>query len=111
MDYPYGEQVTVRRSTVGVDAYGDPVRATWSDLATYPRCAVWPSASTEDNAGRSEVDTTLQMALPPGADVLSTDRLVWRGDTYEVIGDPFAWRSPFTGRAPGVQLTVQRVTG
>jgi hypothetical protein len=111
MEYTFGEAVTVRRATIGTDDYGDPVPASWADLETYPRCAVWPSSSTEVNDNRSAVITSLEMALPAGADVRSTDRLVWRGATYEVIGEPFPWHNPFTGWQPATQVTVQKVTG
>jgi hypothetical protein len=108
--YPFGETVTLLRSTVtGQDGYGNDVRTeTEVEVAG---CAVWPRGSTEQTAGRATVIVGLTAVLPPGTAVAATDRMRVRGLVYAVDGEPGVWTSPLTGTEAGTEVALTRVTG
>lgn len=117
MIFAYGEPVTVVRAPLTTDDYGNQVRD-WSNAAStpYQGCAVAGGArgngSTEDLTGdRDVIVSDLIVFMPPGADVLPTDRLEVRGRAYEVVGEPFDWVSPFSGTAFGTPVYCNRVEG
>jgi hypothetical protein len=114
--WPYGVTVTLQQISVdGSDAYGnDSLVAT---ERVVPGCVVWPndsngSGGNEDTSARDQVLVGYALLMPPGTVVEATDRVVLpNGHTYEVIGEPGEWLSPMTGRQPGVQVALQRITG
>jgi hypothetical protein len=65
----------------------------WSNpgTAVYP-AEVQPISQTEDVAGQQRTQTRWRVFLPPSADVLATDRIVWDGVTYEVEGEVERWK-------------------
>lgn len=93
------------------DGYGNAVPG--ADVETsLPTLGIAPRSSSEFNQpGRTAVIVGLTVFFPGGTDVLSTDRFRVRGTVYEVDGEPGDWRSPFTGRRPGVEVALKRVTG
>lgn len=107
-----GETVTVRRPGSMTDSYNNAL-PDWQNTTDHdePGCAVSPSSSSEENAGRAAVIVGLALHAPAGADILSTDRVVVRGDTYEVDGEVGDWRSPFSGVAKGIEVALKRVSG
>lgn len=107
-----GEIVTLLTPTSGTDRYGDTA-ANWTapEATAVPGCAVAPRASTETTADGDRVIIGLTVYLPPGTAVTSKQRVVVRGETYEVVGEPGEWRSPYTGWAPGTEIALQRVEG
>lgn len=115
MDFPHGETVTRQRGTATGDPYsGENTLISWvaPDELEIAGCAFNPGVSTEPlQDRRNAVLTRPQVYAPPDADVLSGDRLVVRGDTYEVVGRPADWRSPFTGWAPGLVIELELVEG
>lgn len=123
MYFSHGESVTVLRAVAGADGYGDPVLADWANTGSIVStavqgCAVAPSSganlsgtSAEDNNNRTAVIVGLQLYLPAGTDIRSSDRVVVRGETFEVEGIPGDWRSPFTGWRPGVEVALIKVSG
>lgn len=115
MDFPYGETVTRQRGTPTVDPYsGEATGVDWTtptELAI-PGCAFNPGRSTEPlQDARTAVLTQPEVYAPYGSDVLAGDRLVVRGDVYEVDGNPADWRSPFTGWEPGMVIPLKRAEG
>lgn len=116
MRFPYGETVTVLRAGLADDGYGNQVRD-WSTPVRIPcaGCAVAQGARdsvTEILTGdRNVIISDLVVFMPPGADVVATDRLEVRGRVYEVVGEPFDWVSPFTGVAFGVPVYCNRMEG
>lgn len=107
-----GETVTIVRPAETTDAYGNPA-ADWDDPTetAVDGVAVAPRVDTEDrSAGRQGVIVGLTLYLPAGAAIAATDRVVVRGDTYEVDGEPGDWRSPYS-TAKGVEVAVRRVVG
>lgn len=116
MIFAYGETVTVVRAGLAADGYGNQVRD-WSAATRteYEGCAVAQGAkggATENlTDDRNVIISDLIVFMPPGADVLATDRLEVRARVYEVVGEPFDWTSPFTGTAFGVPVYCNRVEG
>ena len=107
--YPFGETVTLLRSEVtGRDGYGNDVR-TDTELEV-AGCPVWPRGSTEDTQGRDTVITGLTVVMPPGVEVLATDRVRVRGVVYAVDGEPGVWVSPLTGTAAGTEVALTRAS-
>ncbi len=112
--FPRGESVTVHDSTVTTDRYGNDT-FTWTVGAMYERCVVSARRSGEGgdltDQGRQGVVVGLKVMLPSEAVVSNHSRLEVRGDLYEIVGEPFAPHSPFTGLEPGVSVDLRRVEG
>ena len=116
MQYPYGETVVILDgAATSQDADGNDV-STWPTKATYTHVPVAPAdgngtGGNEDTAGRDLVVIGLTAYLPDGADVAAVDRATVRGETWEIVGLPQPWASPFTGWRPGIPVALRRVTG
>ena len=112
MRFPFGEQVTFLRPTVVVDSHNDS-HADWDAAArtTVDEVAIEPRPTGEFNEARNAVTSGFTLYLPPGVDVKPADRVEVRGKTYEVVGVPAAWHSPFTGWDPGVVVQTELVEG
>jgi hypothetical protein len=107
-----GETVIRQRPGTTTNRYDDTV-PDWSDpdLESIDGCALAPELAAEDSDHRQGVVIGWTLYAPAGADIEPSDRIVARGDTYEVDGEPADWRSPFSGRAAGVALSLRRVEG
>lgn len=110
-----GETVIRQRATLVVDPYsGETEGLSWDspDELSISGCGYNPGGSTEptDDA-RNAVITTPEVYAPTGSDVLAGDRLVVRGQTFDVEGDPADWRSPFTGWQAGLVIRLKKVAG
>jgi hypothetical protein len=114
--HPTGETVTVLDGTAtGQDVSGNDTQ-TWAVKAVYDDVPVAPSdangtGGNEFTDGRDTVIAGLTIYLPDGADVAAVDRVIARGETWDVVGQPQDWLSPFTGWRPGRAVALQRVTG
>lgn len=106
---PYGETITVVHPRAK-GKFGDPGPGTDTPVEI-PDCAVWPRGSTEQNFAQSTVIEGVDVLAPPGAVIHPEDRLIIGGETYQVDGRPFAWRSELTGTEAGVLVSATRVTG
>lgn len=110
MIFPHGETVVrIRLTPGGRDPYGDPIGdvETRTDIAG---CAVAPRQAGEQiGQGRIAATSGLTLYVPPGADILPSDRFEVRGTVWEVEGEPAVWRSPFTGWEPGREVVLTRV--
>ena len=115
MDFPYGETAVRQRATTSVDPYsGEATGSDWTtpDELEIPGCGFDPGGSTEPlEQGRTAVVTQPTVYAAGFPDVLAGDRLVVRGRTWEVDGDPQAWRNPFTGWEPGTTIKLKAVEG
>jgi hypothetical protein len=79
--------------------------AEWSEQAL-----IAPRSGDEDQAdGRQAVVELLELFMTPGADIAAHDRVVVRGDLFEVDGPPSRWGRQ-SGEA-GVVVRARRVTG
>lgn len=111
-----GETFTrLRAPADDVDRYGNPT-LDWDsddvDSLDLPGCSFAPGRGTEDRQDLREGQSiTGTVYAPAGADVDALDRLVIRGDTYSVDGEPGAWTSPFSGASRGVEISVRRTEG
>lgn len=110
-----GETVTRLRATAVTDPYsGEANGKSWTGPSQLDieGCGFNPGGSSEPvQNSRNAVITKPEVYAPADADVLSGDRLVVRGVTYEVAGNPAAWVSPFTGWAPGLVIALDLVEG
>lgn len=113
--FAYGETATRLRAFITLDPYsGEETEKDWStpyELAI-PGCAFNPGQSSEpDQVGRNAVITQPEVYAPFGSDVLAGDRIVIRGQTFDVDGQPASWVNPFSGWAPGLVITLKGVEG
>lgn len=106
------ESIVRQRPTTTTDAYGNTL-ASWAapSEVTLTVRGIEPVSSSEDNDGRQAVITGFRVYLDADADVLSGDRAVMRGDTYEVDGSPADWRSPIGSSVGGVVVALKKYTG
>lgn len=106
------ETVTRQRATATTDVYGN-TQTDWTTPATLTLTVrgVEPTSSKEENDNRQTVITGYRLYLEPGADVLAGDRIVMRGSTYDVDGDPADWRSPWGTDVGGVVVGLKVITG
>lgn len=113
--FPYGEIVTRLRGTPAENPYsGEPTSLDWTspDELDIPGCGFDPGGSEEPLAqGRDAVITQPRIFAPAGVDVAAHDRIVVRGRTWQVDGDPADYRHPMTGWKPGVVINLKAVSG
>jgi hypothetical protein len=114
VNFPHGETATRQRGTAILDPYSG--EATGIDWSTPDELDILggfnPGQSSEPvQDARNSVTTTPEFYAPFGSDVLAGDRLVVRGKTYDVDGDPADWCSPFTGWEPGMVIPLTRTAG
>ena len=84
------DTVQVLHAPVTAGAYGSQT-PNWAGASTTTyRANVQPysrrSTGLEQTSNQQRVDYRLRCFLPGNASVVSTDRVVWRGNTYEVGG-------------------------
>lgn len=113
--FAFGETVTRLRGAPATDPYsGQATGIDWdtADELDIDGCGFNPGQSSEPlQEARNAVLTQPEVYAPVGSDVLAGDRVVVRGKTYDVDGDPADWRSPFTGWQPGMVIALKRVEG
>lgn len=112
--FPFGETVSVVTAGEATDPYsGEPV-ADW-DSATFADVtgvAVEPRPSQEPaQDARNAVISGFTLYFPAGAAIDAGNRVIVRGRTYSVLGEPAVWRNPFTGWEPGMVVQVERTEG
>lgn len=114
MDFSRGEDVTILSAPLVTDEYGTAsAERDWASAqSTVVRAVIAARSSSEvDNPGRTAVIVGLSVYLPAGTVLTSADRLLVRGETYEVEGEPFEWRSPWSAAPAGVEAALRRVSG
>lgn len=102
------ETVTRLRAALVVDPYSGEATASDWDNATSVALTTLAPAEPRPQAERLElarnaVVSGFTLYLAEGADVTAADRMVVRGRTYDVDGDPALW----LGRGLVVQTKVQ----
>lgn len=113
MQFAHGETITIQRAGITTDRYGNEV-ADWTNPTetTVAGCALAPRTEDESRANaRQGVIIGLTLYAPPGTDLRATDRIVARGETFEVDGFPGDWANPFTGTEFGIEAALRRVEG
>lgn len=97
------------RAITGQDSDGNDV---WGQTTVAVTGSFAPAGSSELVQGQDTVLTNPTFYLSPGSPVPSaTDRLMVRGATYEVDGEPEVYINPFTGDQPGAVVRLSKVTG
>jgi hypothetical protein len=97
------------------DRYGSHSRD-WPSAApvTVTGVSVQPisaaAGSVESTVDREWASTHLVMYAPAGTDVQATDRVVWRGETFEVDGPPKVWIDD-VGVTDHVEVSLKMMTG
>jgi hypothetical protein len=116
MTYGFGETIVVldgaptSRDGDGNDVQTFPQKATYDDVPVGPADGNG-TGSNEAVQAQDQVIIGLTIYPPDGADITAVDRVVVRGETWEVVGLPQPWVSPYTGRRPGLSVSLKRVTG
>lgn len=115
MRHPHGEIITRLRADATTEPYSDEASdLSWASPSSLyiSGVAIAPGPSAESvEVDRSRLDVDYTLYLPYGADVKPLDRVVVRGETYEVEGIRADWRNPFTGAEAGSVVEVKRVSG
>lgn len=106
----HGQTVTfVHRVVTGTDDYGNDVyTATSVDV---PGCAVSPGSSSEDWQGTLQVMSDVLVHAPAATLVdLPFDEMIIGGQTFNIVGDPRSWVSPFTGSGGFLEVQGKLIT-
>lgn len=114
MEFPYGETVEVLTAGTTTDPYSGEPSADWENPTerTVDLVGVADGGTAEPlQDARNELNADYDLFFPADDPIARTDRVRVRGDVCEVVGKPFAWRSPFTGWAPGLVVHVKLSEG
>ena len=107
------ETITRLRAPYKADRFGNPTSVRDWTAATsldIPGCSVQPVAGTEVFDDRDARVQRWIVYAPVGTDLMSTDRIIHKGVTYEVDGDIRVWTGA-TGTLDNVQAILERVDG
>jgi len=74
---------------------------------TITGCAIWPRSSTEDGHRGMVLIEGLNVFIPPGETVAASDRIVARGEEFEVDGEPGLYRDK-RGRDKGMWVALTK---
>ena len=96
--------VTVERGAV--DKYGDVSGSAEHEVKG---CIEWPTNTSSVPGAAITTTTTRTLVAPFGADIIDGDLVTLPdGLRWRVVGDPFAWANPLTGRRFGAQVPLER---
>ncbi len=111
MTYPTGETITVTsRTAAGEDAYGNQTYTTTSRTIDRVPVAQRTSSDLTEN-GRDGQSVGLTIYPPHDSGIVASDVIGVYGEDYRIVGDPGAWRSPWSGWAPGLAIDLERAEG
>lgn len=114
MNFPYGDTVQILTAGTKTDPYSNESTDDWSTATSVdvPGVGVEPRPSGEPlQDARNQVVSGFTLYMPGGTAITAANRVVVRGQTYDVLGEPAVWRSPFTGWEPGIVVQVERSEG
>lgn len=86
--------VTVVNPGTKASGYGNKTTDDWDNPASsdeVPGCSVQPMPAAEVTVDRDNITTRWTAWLPVGTAISGHSRVIWRGDTYDVDGDPQLW--------------------
>lgn len=110
---PGADDITVHRAPlVAADRYGKQARD-WADADdhTISGVSVQPMAGgAEQTIDREYASSRVEVFAPADADLLATDRVTWRGQSFEVDGEPFRWFDD-VGTPDHTYAILKRMTG
>lgn len=104
---------TILRIRAGRITRRGSVEMDWSNTidAEIAGCSIQPAGTTLSQDGRVlGISDEYTCYLPPEADVIAGDKIVFRDKEYQVIGEPRIWKSP-TGRVSNKQVRLERWAG
>jgi head-tail adaptor len=108
------EQVTVLRAALVADRYGQ--QRDWPNATSFAVRGVNiqasllpPFGSVEEDEDREYTASHLRLFAPPGTDIAADDRVIWRGQTFDVDGDPVPWYDQ--GRLDHIAARIKRLVG
>lgn len=106
----HGQTVTfVHRQVTGRDNYGNDVYGNTS--VDVSGCIVAPGSTSEDFQGTLQIDSDVTVYTPQGVTVdLPVDQMTISGVTYNVVGSPNNWTSPWTSTGSFQQIQGRLVT-
>ncbi len=110
MNFADPETFTViTRTVTGRDSMGN---RTYTPVETTVTGAFAPAGSTELVQGQDTIISNPTIYLTDGTPAPApTARIVVRGVTFEVDGEPLVFHNPFTGSEPGAVVRLVRVDG
>jgi len=114
--FPHGETVSVITAGTTVDPYSSTSTAEdWNTpVSVVPVAGVGveprPSGEPVQDA-RNAVTSGYSLYMPVGTAVTARNRVIVRGGTYAVLGEPAVWVNPFTGWEPGLVVQCERIEG
>lgn len=90
--------------------YGNGTQDDWDNATEVPvtGCSVQPVTAPEYTVDRINIATRWAAWLPAGTPVSGRSRVRWRGDIYDVDGDPQVWDFAPVGH---VVVNLRRSTG
>jgi hypothetical protein len=110
MLFPFGDTITINtQGVISQNSYGSDTYGTVA--TTVVTGAFAPAGSTELTQARDTITTQPTVYLPTGTAITAIDKVIVRGVTYDVDGEPSDWRHPLTGWQAGVAVKLQVVTG
>lgn len=118
--FPHGETVTILTAGTRTSRYSTEGEASWDvapsevtveGVGVEPRVVGAGGSSEPVFDARNAVVSGWTVYLPPGTMINSRNRIRIRGIVYDVLGEPAAWRSPFTGWEPGLVVQAVRTEG
>lgn len=114
MDFPYGETVQVLTAGTLTDPYSGEDAPDWDDPTSVSVAGVGveprPSGEPLQDA-RNQITSGYTLYFPASATVTPQNKVIVRGVTYDVLGEPAVWVNPFTGWQPGQVVQVERSEG
>lgn len=111
--HPFGEAVILHRfKEHSRNAHGQTTKVFYPN-ETVNGAAVAPYGVTEPDDGLAErVTFDLKVYIGPGMGVSPEDEMTVRGERFRVDGAVSGdWVNPFTGRNPGAEIRLKKVTG
>jgi hypothetical protein len=113
MNFAFGETVTVLTAGTVSDPYSGEAVASWDTPTERDEtCGVADGGSTEPlQDARNSIESDFDLIFDHDPAITAQDRVVVRGLTCEVVGRPFAWRSPLTGWQPGAIVKAKITEG
>ena len=100
----------VRRSSVSVDEYGEPV-FTETEIDVQALVANRTAMGTTlFEAAEISITQGLRLFLPAGTEVSDDDKFRVRGKVYQMDGEAFDWRDGLGSWNPGVVVDLQKET-
>lgn len=89
--------------------HGDPLLVDLDEV-TVTGCYMQQASTVETIDGRNTVVSVWDLFMPPGVAISALHRVRWRGDLYDVDGDPTPWDDG-QGVAHHIEVRLRRVTG